>query len=307
MARTLTRETVTEGQNRAAGVFGVDAAPRTLREPRHVALSPPLVGGAVTLLAVVIAAAWGRFAPPYDPLAQDFAARLRGPSLAHLLGTDQFGRDIASRLLVGAMPTVVVAGAATLFACLLGVPFGAACAAAGRAGKVLSRLLDGVQAFPGLLLALLLVAVLGANYGTLILAIGVAFFPLIARVTEATVASESAREYVEAARAIGLHPLRILVRHVLPNGASALLVQATTVLALAVLNEAALSFLGLGPSSTTPTWGRMLFDARATMELAPHTALAPLTAIALAVLGINLFGDGLRDRLDPAVAAQRIG
>jgi peptide/nickel transport system permease protein len=258
------------------------------------------------LLAVAAAAVWGALAPPYDPLVQDFSLRLEGPSLAHPLGTDQFGRDVLSRLLVGAGPSLLVGTGSTALACALGIPVGAACAAGGRAGAGLSRLLDGVQAFPGLLLSLLLVAVVGPSYRTLILAIGVAFFPLLARVTEAVVATERGQEYALAARAVGLPPVRVLLHHVLPNGASALLVQATTVLALAILSEAALSFLGLGPALASPTWGRMLFDARATMELAPHTALAPLLAISLTVLAVNLLGDGLRDALDPVVASQRV-
>src|SRR5262249_48960832 len=148
--------------------------------------------------------------------------------------------------------------------------------------------------------------VAGANYRSLIIALGVAFFPLMARVTEAVVVTESVREYALAAEAMGQRRSRVLLRHVLPNGLLALLVQATTILALAILSEASLSFLGLGPDVTTPTWGRMLFDARATMELAPHTAIVPLLTISIAVLGANLLGDGLRDALDPVVASQRL-
>jgi peptide/nickel transport system permease protein len=158
-----------------------------------------------------------------------------------------------------------------------------------------------------LLLALVLTAVQGPSYTILIVALGIAFFPLLARVTEAVIQAEATREYAWAARAIGQHPRTILLKHLLPNGSSALLVQAATVLALSILSEAALSFLGLGPSPSSPTWGRMLYDAQSTMELAPHTALAPLAAISLVTLGVNLLGDGLRDALDPAVSSQRLG
>lgn len=227
---------------------------------------------------------------------------MQPPTLAHILGTDRFGRDIFSRLLVGASSTVVVSAASTLLACAVGIPYGALCGGAGRLGRILSRVLDGVQAFPTLLLALLFVTVLGSRYEIMILAIGLSFFSLVARVAEGVVVTVSAREYVLAARAIGVPRSQILLRHILPNGASPLLVQATSVLALTILSEAALSYLGLGPSTLVPTWGRMLFDARETMELAPHTVLAPLVAISMFVIAINLLGDGLRDALDPAAS-----
>jgi peptide/nickel transport system permease protein len=253
-----------------------------------------------------VVAAWGQLSPPYDPLAQDFGHRFLTPTLQHPLGTDQFGRDLLSRMLAGAFPMLVVTGTSTLLAVGIGLPVGLACGAAGRAGAILSRALDGIQAFPSLLLALVLAAVLASGYPALIAAIGLSFFPLVARVTEALVQSQMPREYVVAARAIGQHPLLVLLRHVLPNGLSALLVQATTILALAMLNEAALSFLGLGPASGSPTWGRLLYDARPFLELAPHTAIPPLVAIAGSVLACNLLGDGLRDALDPTVSAQRL-
>ena len=257
-------------------------------------------------MLAIVAALWGQLSPPDDPLAQDFAHILAGPSRAHLLGQDQFGRDVLSRLLAGAGPTLFVSSMSTLLACLLGIPYGAFCAVSGRWGLACSRLLDGIQAFPGILLALVLTAVLEPSYRTLIVALGISFFPIIARVTEAVVQSERTRDYALAAKTIGLSPSRVLLIHVLPNGASALLVQATTVLALGILSEAALSFLGLGPSPSSPTWGRMIYDAQSTMELAPHTALAPLATISLLVLGVNLLGDGLRDALDPTVSAQRL-
>jgi peptide/nickel transport system permease protein len=257
-------------------------------------------------MLLLVASVWGQVAPPFDPLTQDFGHRFEPPGLRHPFGTDQFGRDVLSRLLAGTLPMVVVAGGSTLLATAIGIPVGLVCAGAGRAGMLVSRLLDGVQAFPSLLLALVWVAVLQPSYAALILAIGLSFCPLIARVTQAAVENELPREYVLAARAIGQRPFWILTRHVLPNGTSALLVQATTILALAMLNEAALSFLGLGPPSASPTWGRMLFDARAFLELAPHLTLAPLLAIAGAVLASNLLGDGLADALDPTISAQRL-
>lgn len=269
-----------------------------------LARSTELRVGFVALAVLLVAAAWGQLAPPYDPLVQDFAHRLQLPTLQHPFGTDQFGRDLLSRILAGTFPMLLVAGSSTALAVAVGIPVGLVCASAGPIGAVVSRALDGVQAFPSILLALVLAAVLEANVATLVLAIGLSFFPLVARVTEAIVDAQLPREYVQAARVVGQHPALILLRHVLPNGVSALLVQATTILALAMLNEAALSFLGLGPTSESPTWGRMLYDARAFLEVAPQTSLSPLLAIAAAVLACNLLGDGLRDVLDPTVAAQ---
>jgi peptide/nickel transport system permease protein len=154
-------------------------------------------------------------------------------------------------------------------------------------------------------LPLLLVTALGPSYGALILAITLSSFPLVARVTEAFVSREAVREYVLAARGIGQHPALIALRHILPNGVSALLVQASAVFAGAILSEAALSFLGLGPAISTPTWGRMLFDARQYMEVAPLNLLVPLVAICTVVLAANLLGDGLRDALDPYMPDHR--
>lgn len=276
------------------------------RSRRGAALGiPARIGGFVLLLALA-ATIWGQMAPPYDPLVQDFASRLGGPSLAHPLGQDQYGRDVLSRLLAGAAPSLFVATTATALAVTVGVPLGAVCALGGWIGRAISRLTDGVQAFPALLLALILVTAVGSSYATVILSIGFSFVPLLARVSEAVVIAESRRDYTVAAQAIGMTQPRVFLRHVLPNAAGPLLVQATTVLALAILVEASLSFLGLGPSISSPTWGRMLFDARSTMELAPHTAIAPLMAVSGLVLAINLLGDGLRDSLDPVVSAQRV-
>ena len=283
------------------------AEQRPARSSRAAWTAHPRVRlGLAVLSLVLIATAWGQLAPPYDPLAQDFSRRLQLPTFAHLLGTDQFGRDVLSRILVGALSTCGVALGATLLAVGVGIAVGLLCSSGGRSGSIVSRLLDGIQAFPSILLALLLAAVLDASYVALIAAIGLSFFPLVARVTQAVVETQAPREYIQAARVIGVHPVRILLRHVLPNGTSALLVQATTILALALLNEAALSYLGLGPAGESTSWGRMLYDARQFLEIAPQTALAPLVAISGSVLACNILGDGLRDVLDPNIAAQRL-
>lgn len=288
-----------------ARVHRSDSTKRQNRTWYQLRTNPAFVFGAGVLTLMTIGAIWGQVAPPYDPVAQDFSNRLNPPSLTHFLGTDRFGRDIFSRLLAGASPMLLVAAGATLLASVLGTPIGIVSSAAGRYGMVISRLLDGFQAFPGLVLSLLLVIIFGASYGAIVLAAGLAFFPLMARVTEAVVDSESAREYVQAAEAMGMHRTWILLLHILPNGASALIVQATTIFSLSILVEASLSFLGLGPQTLTPTWGRIVFDARSTMEIAPHTILAPLAAISSLVISVNLLGDALRDALDPIVSSVR--
>jgi peptide/nickel transport system permease protein len=257
------------------------------------------VVGAAALAMLICAATWGWLAPPHDPLDQDFAARLVPPGGAHWLGTDHFGRDVLARLLGGALVTLVIGTLSTAGACLLGIPLGIMSAGSNALGAVIARGLDAMQALPFLILALVLVTVLGASSGALVAALALGYAPYVGRVVEARVRLEATRDYVLAARAIGQHPSIVVLRHVLPNAASALLVQASEVFAGAILGEAALSYLGLGPGASTSTWGRMLFDARPYMEQAPHTAIAPLLAICVAVLGANLFGDGLRGALDP--------
>lgn len=262
----------------------------------------PLVVGAAALAMLIGAATWGWLAPPHDPLDQDFAARLLPPGGTHWLGTDHFGRDILARVLGGALVTLVVGTLSTLGACLLGIPLGITSAGSNALGAVIARGLDAVQALPFLILALVLVTVLGASSGALVVALALGYAPYVARVVEARMRREATRDYVLAARAIGQRPSIVVLRHVLPNAAPALLVQASEVFAGAILGEAALSYLGLGQGASASTWGRMLFDARPYMEQAPHTAIAPLLAICVAVLGANLFGEGLRDALDPFAA-----
>lgn len=264
----------------------------------------PIGAGALVLLVLVVSAVWGWIAPPYAPQHQDFSLRLSGPSAQHWLGVDHLGRDVLSRLLVGARVTLLVATLSMGGAMVLGFSLGAAAAASSRLGTVVARGLDAVQAFPFLILALVLVVVLGASFRAVVLALAIGYAPYIARVLEGRLRAESAREYALAARAIGASPARITLRHVVPNTLPLMLVQASEVFAAAILDEAALSFVGLGPAVSSPTWGRTLFDARPYMEQAPHTALAPAVAISLVVLGANLFGNGLRDALDPIVAGR---
>jgi peptide/nickel transport system permease protein len=235
-----------------------------------------------------------------DPVAMDFGALLKGPSGAHPLGTDQFGRDVLARLVWGARLSVRIGALAVALALVVGVPIGALSGYAGGAvDNVLMRCMDALLAFPALVLALGLVAIMGPGSTSTTLAIGIVYTPGVARLTRGVVLAERPQEYVQAARALGQRDRWVLVRHIMPNCVSALLVQASVNFANAMVIEAGLSFLGIGTPPPTPSWGLMLNEARAFMTSARHVAIAPGVAISLAVLGWNLLGDGLRDALDP--------
>ena len=235
-----------------------------------------------------------------DPVAMDFGALLKGPSRGHPLGTDQFGRDVLARLVWGARLSVSIGAAAVALALAVGVPIGALSGyAGGVVDNVLMRCMDALLAFPALLLALGLVAIMGPGSTSTMLAIGIVYTPGVARLTRGVVLAERPQEYVQAARALGQRDRWVLLRHIMPNCVSALLVQASVNFANAMVIEAGLSFLGIGTPPPTASWGLMLNEARAFMSSALHVAIAPGAAISLAVLGWNLLGDGLRDALDP--------
>ncbi|WP_168581713.1 ABC transporter permease [Gephyromycinifex aptenodytis] len=258
-----------------------------------------IVGGAL-VCAVVLAALVSFVWTPYDPLAMDPAARLQGPGAQHWLGTDKFGRDVASSLLVGSRTTLLVGVVAVGVAALVGVPLGILAAMSSRPlAAILMRGMDILLAFPALLLAIMFSAVYGASTSMAMLAIGIASIPSFARVVRSGALQVMRTEYILAARAAGRGGPAIALRHVLPNVAGLVIVQASVSFAIAILAEAALSFLGFGTPPPTPSWGRMLQESQELLQVAPHLALAPGLAIALAVLGFNLFGDGLRDALDP--------
>lgn len=255
------------------------------------------------LILVVIYVGVALFAgvlAPYSPVEQHAKDRLQEPSLTYLLGTDEFGRDILSRLMYGATNSLRVALLSVAAACLLGSALGMI---AGYAGGLLDnsimRVMDLFFAFPAILLALSIVAALGPGANNTILAISVVYTPIFARVARGPVLSIKAMEFVQAARSIGARHLRVLVRHILPNTVAPIIVQITLALSWAMLTEAGLSFLGLGTIPPAPSWGSMLSESRRLMELAPWMAISPGLAIMLGVLGFNLLGDGLRDALDP--------
>jgi peptide/nickel transport system permease protein len=264
-----------------------------------------VVGGALVLL-VLAAALLSLVWTPWSAYDIDIAAKLRPPSAAHWLGTDVLGRDIVSLLLVGARSTILVGIIAVGIGLSFGVVLGLTAAAKkGWVEELIMRLSDFTFAFPAVLSAIMLAAVVGPGMVTSITAIGIFQIPIFVRVTRGSANAIWAREFVLAARAAGKGTFRITLEHVLPNILSVLIVQATIQFALAILAEAALSYLGLGTQPPQPSWGRMLNDAQSLLFQSPSLAVYPGAAIALAVLGLNLLGDGLRDLLDPRLARER--
>jgi peptide/nickel transport system permease protein len=262
--------------------------------------------GAALVASVIAAAALSLVWTPYPPAAIDIPHKLLEPSFAHWLGTDPLGRDIVTLLLAGARVSILVGIIAVGIGLVLGVALGLVAASArGLVEDVIMNLCDFTFAFPALLLAIMLTAVLGPGVVNAIMAIGVANVPIFAKVTRAVGNGVLARDYAMAARAAGKGPVAIAIEHVLPNVAPALIVQATIQFAIAILAEAALSYLGLGAQPPQASWGRMLSEAQQYMFLAPRLAVFPGVAIAAAVLGLNLLGDGLRDLLDPRLRARR--
>lgn len=267
---------------------------------------PSCMIGTVLTLALLLSALLSFVWTPCPPYEMAMDATLQPPSLEHWLGTDAYGRDVASLLLVGARASIAVGIIAVGIGLALGAALGLLAAARGGwVEEAVMRLADFTFAFPALLLAIMLTAVFGPGMVNAIIAIGIFYIPTFARVTRASAKAVWAREYILAARACGKSPWRITFEHVLPNIASALIVQATIQFALAILAEAALSYLGLGTQPPQPSWGRMLAEAQTLMFQAPLLAVWPGVAIALAVLGLNLLGDGLRDLLDPRLSRQR--
>ncbi len=276
--------------------------PALSRALRH----PSFAIGLALCLLLVLAAAVSLVWTPYSPYEIDMALRLRAPDANHWLGTDPYGRDIVSLLLVGARASILVGVIAVGIGLVIGVALGLLAAARrGWVEEAIMRVSDFGFAFPAILSAIMLTAVFGPGMVIAIVAIGLYNIPTFARITRASANAVWAREYVLAARASGKGPLAITWEHVLPNIASVLIVQATIRFAIAILAEAALSYLGLGTQPPQPSWGRMLSEAQTLLFQAPMLAVYPGVAIALAVLGLNLLGDGLRDLSDPKLARKR--
>jgi peptide/nickel transport system permease protein len=264
------------------------------------------VGG--ILCAIFIGAALISFVwTPFDHATLNIPGRFQTPGGAHLLGTDHFGRDILSLLMVGARSSLAVALVAVGIGMCLGIPLGLWAAA--RRGSLVDEIImrgnDLVFAFPSLVIAILITAVFGAGAINAIIAIGIFNIPVFARITRGAALSLWEREFILAARVAGKSAARISVEHILPNVTNLLIVQGTIQFSLGILAEAGLSYVGLGAQPPTPSWGRMLADAQTMVSIAPHMALMPGFAIILTVLGLNLMGDGLRDYLDPRLRVAR--
>jgi peptide/nickel transport system permease protein len=263
------------------------------------------VGAALTLL-LVLAALVSLFWTPHSPYEIDMESKLLPPGAGHWLGTDPYGRDVASLLLVGARASIAVGVVAVGIGLVVGTAFGLLAAARrGWVEEIIMRVADFGFAFPAILSAIMLTAVFGPGMVNAIIAIGIYNIPTFARITRASANAVWSREFVLAARACGKGSFSITMEHVLPNILSVLIVQATIRFAIAILAEAALSYLGLGTQPPQPSWGRMLSEAQTLMYQAPLLAVFPGVAIALAVLGLNLLGDGLRDLFDPRLARKR--
>ncbi|MEL7179425.1 MAG: ABC transporter permease [Pseudomonadota bacterium] len=265
-----------------------------------------IIGTALTLVFIVLAAVsfiW----TPADIETLDIPNKLQGPSAANLLGTDHFGRDILSMIMMGARTSIAVALVAVGIGMALGIPLGLLAAARHRSllDELVMRGNDLVFAFPSLVIAILITAVFGASAVNAIIAIGIFNIPVFARLTRGAALPLWERDFILAARVCGKSATRISVEHILPNITNLMIVQGTIQFSLGILAEAALSYIGLGAQPPTASWGRMLADAQTLVSIAPHTALVPGFAILLMVLGLNLMGDGLRDWLDPRIRVAR--
>ena len=270
-------------------------------------LATRLVGAGLVILGLVcVSALLSPLLAPYSPTDQDYLALTQGPSGAHWLGTDDLGRDVLSRLIYGSRVSLQVGIIAVGIALTVGVSLGLLAGyAGGFVDTVITRFTDAVQAFPGLILALAITAALGPGIGNAMIAIGFVSTPAIARLTRGQTLSIREREYVEAARVLGAPPLRIMARHIWPNVTAPIIVQATLLIASAIVTEASLSFLGVGVQPPTASWGAMLRTGSQYLEVAPWMAFAPGVAIFLTVLAFNFVGDGLRQALDPRLGGRR--
>jgi peptide/nickel transport system permease protein len=288
----------TDRAHRAAPASGFAGA--ALRTPSF------LIGAAITLVFVT-AALLSLFWTPYDVTALDIASKFAPLSAEHWFGTDHYGRDIFSMIMVGARTSIAVALVAVGVGILVGVPLGLAAAArrGGLLDEVIMRANDLVFAFPALLLAIMITAVFGPGAVNAIIAIGIFNIPVFARLSRGAALSLWTRDFVMAARVAGKNAGRISAEHILPNIMNLLIVQATIQFSLGILAEAGLSYVGLGAQPPLPSWGRMLAESQTMIHIAPHLALVPGLAIVFMVLGLNVMGDGLRDILDPRLRRER--
>jgi peptide/nickel transport system permease protein len=265
--------------------------------------SPRTLVGASIFGVIVLLSVLAPIIAPHDPLAMDIDHALQAPSLEHLFGTDDFGRDTFSRVLYGGRPTLAIASVTVLLSMLVGVPAGILAGyVGGRVDLFLMRVVELGFALPALILAIGIIALLGTGARNVVIALAIVFMPIFARVSRASTIEVSHRPFILAARAVGDRDSAIMVRQVAPNIAAPVLVQAALAFAYAILAEASLSFLGLGTQPPLPSWGRMLTDAIPLIQVAPWLGIFPGLFIVLTVASLNLIGDGARDLLDPALA-----
>jgi peptide/nickel transport system permease protein len=282
------------------------AAPRRPGTARRLLTDPGAVTGLLLVVLLVVAATVGPALTPHDPTAVSLGRAAQSPGPAHPLGTDEVGRDLLTRLLFGARLSLLTGVAAVAVALALGLPIGLIAGSAGRLGDLaLTGVMDLMLAFPTLVLAILMVTVLGPGAESAMLAVGLSSVPIFARLARAATLTVRETDYVTAARAAGAPPARLLLRHVLPNTLSPIVVQSTLRIATAILTAAGLGFLGLGAQPPAAEWGLMLNQGRAYLRTAPHIVLVPSAAIMLTVLGFNLLGDGLNDALNPRLRGRR--
>ena len=267
---------------------------------RRLLARPAAVFGLTVIVVVTLVAVFAPWIAPQDPLATSWGAIRKAPSAAHWFGTDDIGRDVLSRVIYGARASLLAGVVSVLISLSIGVPVGLLAGyAGGKTDLLISRLTDALLACPFLILAIALAAFLGPSLTNAMIAIGISATPVFIRLTRGQALAVKAEDFILAARAVGNPPWRIAIRHVLPNVAPALIVQATLAIAAAVIAEASLSFLGLGQQPPAPSWGSMLNTAKNYVDNAPWMAVWPGLSIFLLVLSFNLVGDGLRDALDP--------
>ncbi|WP_326125253.1 ABC transporter permease [Metasolibacillus meyeri] len=262
------------------------------------------LAGLIILSIYALMLVFGPLIAPYDPYEIQLENKLQGPSMEHLMGTDDKGRDILSRILYGSYLTIGVGFSAVLFGGSIGILLGLVAGYyGGRVDSIISRIIDVMLAFPGILLALAIVSALGTSLINVTIAVGFFSIPMFARIVRGSTMEVKKLEYIDAVRTLGANNIIILFRHILPNILSPIIIQASMRLATAILSAAGLSFLGLGAQPPSPEWGAMLSSGRDFLFNAPHIALFPGMMISFLVLGLNLLGDGLRDALDPRMKA----
>ncbi|MCG6113121.1 MAG: ABC transporter permease [Paracoccus sp.] len=278
--------------------------PTSAMQPVLRALRLPQFGlgskiAALVLAVIVVLTLLAGWIAPHDPLTMNPMARLQGPIEGHPLGTDNFGRDIFSRVLIGGQLSLIIGIATAVVSVLLGLIIGMIAGFFRTADAIIMRMMDALMAIPSILLAIALVALNGPSVGSVIAAITIPEIPRVVRLVRAVVLSAREEPYVEAAIALGTPMRKILVRHLVPNTTAPLIVQGTYILASAILTEAILSFLGAGVSTETPTWGNIMAEGRLFFRIKPELILYPGIALSLCILSINLLGDAARDMLDP--------